>query len=130
MLTDVEYAKVKQTFDYMHSIFKPTDEPVIFESHEHWEDPKYLMHQLETGHISGGAKVYALACRSILSKAKVPNRIAFCKTEEGTDHLVCEAEGWILDSRQVRLRSWGELPYKWIKISGYSIGEPWHEIAV
>jgi len=130
MLTDIEYAKAKETFDYMHSIFKSTDDPVFSESHEHWEDPKYLTHQLESGHLTGGPKVFALACRYRLNLAKVPNRIAYCKTEEGDSHLVCEAEGWILDSRQPRIRSWGELPYEWIKISGYHVGEPWHEIVV
>ena len=53
-----------------------------------------------------------------------------CFTEDGEGHLVCEAEGWILDNRQSRVRSWGELPYKWVKISGYKVGDPWREIAV
>lgn len=130
MLTDVEYTKVKHTFDYVHSIFKHSSDPVFFEQHEYWEDPKFIVQQLETGEVFGNAKIFALVCRYILSKAKVPNRIVMCLTENGETHLVCEAEGWILDNRQTRLRTWGALPYKWIKISGYQLGEPWHEIAV
>ena len=129
MLTDVEYAKAKQTFNYVHSIFKFIDDPIFFEQHESWEDPKFIVHQLETGSIIGNSKVFALSCRYILNRAKVHNRIAVCYTEDNEVHLVCEAEGWILDNRQTRVRSWGELPYSWVKISGYKVGDSWHEIA-
>jgi predicted transglutaminase-like cysteine proteinase len=128
MLTETEFTKVKETFAYVHSIFEYVDDQTWYGHPERWEDPKYIAQQIEAGAIKGDCDNFALACRYILNQARVPNRIAMCVTETGEGHLVCEAEGWILDNRQTRVRSWGELPYQWIKISGYKPGQPWHEI--
>jgi len=129
MLTDVEFSKVKEIFKQVLGMFEYVDDKSFWNTPEHWEDPKYIAQQIETGKVEGDCDNFALACRYLLNQAKVPNRIAMCLTEDGEGHLVCEAEGWILDNRQTRVRSWGELPYKWLKISGYKVGEPWHQIA-
>ena len=129
MLTDLEFAKVKHTFEYISSIFEYVTDQSWYGQPERWEDPKYIVQQLEAEKIQGDCDNFALACRYLLTRARVPNRIAMCYTEDNEGHLVCEAEGWILDNRQTRVRSWGELPYAWVKISGYKVGDPWREIA-
>ena len=49
--------------------------------------------------------------------------------ETGGGHLVTEVEGWILDNRHAWPISRDDLPYEWVRISGYEPGDPWHEIA-
>lgn len=128
MLTETQFATVKHIFNDVTAMFEYVTDQDWYNNPEHWEDPKQIEAQLLEGKIVGDCDNFALACRYLLNHEKIPNRIAQCLTEDGESHLVCEAEGWILDNRQTRVRSWGELPYTWVKISGYKVGEPWREI--
>jgi predicted transglutaminase-like cysteine proteinase len=128
MLTDEQYAVIRKTFDHVLSIFEYAKDIDVYNVLEHWEDPTQIRKQLDEGKIVGDCDNFALACRYLLNQANIPNRLVMCSVE-GEGHLVCEVDGWILDNRQTRVRSWGELNYTWLKISGYKAGDPWHEIA-
>jgi predicted transglutaminase-like cysteine proteinase len=129
VLTDEQFKVVKKVFDQVSGMFEFVSDQNWWKTPEHWEDPQYIEQQLQAGKIQGDCDNFTLACRYLLNQHKVPNRIVMCNTEDNEGHLVCEAEGWILDNRQNRVRSWGELPYTWVKISGYHVGDPWHEVA-
>ena len=71
---------------------------------------------------------FCLACRLLLRKQAIPNRLVYCEIA-GSGHLVVEVEGWILDNRQVSVVPNTLLThYRWLRISGYEPGEPWREI--
>lgn len=73
---------------------------------------------------------FCLACRSLLRQFEIPSRLVYCKVE-GADHLVVEAQGWILDNLQTTVVANTLLTaqqYRWLRISGYHPGDPWREI--
>ena len=80
------------------------------------------------GKLRGDCDDHALLCRHELRAKYIPNRLLFCQCENGEYHLVCEVDGWILDNRFERVISRDDLQYRWIAISGFEAGEPWHEI--
>ena len=63
-------------------------------------------------------------CREL----NIPNRLVFCQTETGGYHLILEVNGYVLDNRYPKVMKNNEVPYKWMRISGYNSGDPWHEI--
>ena len=77
---------------------------------------------------------FCLACRILLRKANIPNRLVYCEIREQRKwygHLVVEADGWILDNLQNRVISNTSIylvNYNWLRISGYDPGAAWHEI--
>ena len=73
---------------------------------------------------------FCLACRSLLRRQRIRSRLVYCKVE-GRDHLVVEVEGWIMDNLQdtvVANTLLSARDYRWLRISGFTPGEPWREI--
>ncbi len=71
---------------------------------------------------------FCLACRQLLRNMNIPSRLVYCEIDGG-GHLVVEVEGWILDLRLKSVVSNQQLrAYRWLRISGYSAGDPWREI--
>src|SRR5690606_6381064 len=74
---------------------------------------------------------FCLAVRTLLRKANIPNRLVYCEIN-GSGHLVVEVNGWVLDNRQntvvanTLLKIMG---YKFLRISGFMPGDPWHLIS-
>lgn len=128
MLTREQIVTVNDVFKKVKSIFIYKSDADIWGKEEYWEDPTIIADQLIHNQIIGDCDNFALACRFLLFEYNIPNRIAFCVTEEDEGHLVCEAGGYILDNRMPRLMQWKEMPYKWLKISDFKIGGPWREI--
>lgn len=128
MLTNLQLLEITNIFNRVQGIFTYRSDPELWLREDHWEDPIQLLDQLTKGEIIGDCDNFALACRFLLLQANIPNRIAMCLTESGEGHLVCEAEGYVLDNRQSTIMAWKSLPYKWIKISDYKIGGPWRNI--
>jgi len=96
---------------------------------EYWASPKEMAaHADADGFVHGDCDDFAILCRDELKKFGLRSRLVFCSVETGGFHLVCEIEGWVLDNRHKFVMSRDELPYKWISISGYVGGEPWHLI--
>jgi predicted transglutaminase-like cysteine proteinase len=97
-----------------HFIWKSDQE--IHGVPEHW---KSYADEVEQGQVFyDDCDAFSLSCAELLTRqeadpAKV--RIAFCRTETGGGHLVCVAEGWVLDNRQRDIIKWDKLPYKWVK---------------
>jgi predicted transglutaminase-like cysteine proteinase len=77
---------------------------------------------------------FCLACRSLLRKANISSRLVYCQIEEGRKsygHLVVEAQGWILDNRQLNVLPNTSIylaDYNWLRISGYEPGDEWYEV--
>lgn len=129
MLNDIQFLQVKKSFNYIKDIFHLDENSEWYDRPEEWEDSALIFDQMSQGKITGDCNNFVLACRHLLDTAGIKNRIILCKTQDEY-HLVCEVDGWILDNTQPRIRSWSELSYEWIKISGFEKKEPWHEIGV
>jgi len=99
------------------------DNPLEFNRVEYWQDVEHL-----NGAIHGDCEDFALACRKLCREKKISTRLVYCYTEKNAGHLVLESDGWILDCRQKEPVARDDLPYKWVRISGYETGDPWHEI--
>lgn len=79
---------------------------------------------------TGDCEDFALACRKVCREAGIEDsRLVYCKTELSGGHCVLEVQGWILDNRQTKLKSRDDMKgYRWIAVSGYNSGDPWHYI--
>lgn len=79
---------------------------------------------------TGDCEDFALACRKLCREDGIDNsRLVYCQTELGGGHCVLEVDGWILDNRFDRLKNRDDIVgYKWIALSGYNSGDPWHKI--
>jgi len=97
---------------------------------EHWIDTDELAALDTAGRdtFKDDCDGHALACRYQCRKLGIPNRLVFCQTETGGYHLVLEVDGWILDNRYKRVMARDDVLYRWIKMSGFEKGDPWHEI--
>ena len=97
---------------------------------EHWvsSDELESLDDAEKRTFKDDCDGYALACRYQCRKVSIPNRLVFCQTETGEYHLVLEVEGWILDNRRRWVIARHETGYRWISISGYEKGDPWHRV--
>lgn len=93
---------------------------------EHWESADQI--DLDALQRNEDCDGFALACRKRLRELDIPNRLVFCEVPNQGFHLVCEVGGYILDNRYKRLRNRDKMNYKWIAISGYEKGDPWHVI--
>ncbi|MCH7816242.1 MAG: transglutaminase-like cysteine peptidase [Proteobacteria bacterium] len=113
----------------LQKVFRRVNKNFIFENDtggEHWEmpPPGYDANKILRDDCDG----FCLACRILLRRDQIPNRLVYCEVE-GERHLVVEVEGWILDNLQQRVVSNKVLRhYRWLRISGYAAGEPWREI--
>jgi predicted transglutaminase-like cysteine proteinase len=101
----------------------------VFGKEEYWANHTQLQVALnKTGILLGDCDDFATWCVWNLRAEGFPARYVFCVTETGEGHCVAETEGNILDNRQDFVSPQNLLPYKWISISGYKPGDPWHEI--
>ena len=93
---------------------------------EHWQMPPLNYDGSQT--LRDDCDGFCLACRVLLRKLGIANRLVYCEVE-GSGHLVVEADGWILDNRQQTVVANTFLVnYDWKRISGYEARDPWKEI--
>lgn len=109
-----------------------------------WKTPEYWISRLDgdlrVGKWKGDCEDFALICRAECRALDVPipTRLVFIECPvneyfpEGGYHLVAEHEGWLMDvnskyliSRDAAARQFG---YKYLGMSGYNPGDPWHWI--
>lgn len=72
---------------------------------------------------------FAMTCAELLYKKEIDDiRLVMCQTETGEYHLVCLANGFLLDNRQRTIWFWNQVPYTWL--SGMRLSEPgvWRKI--
>ena len=99
-----------------------------FHKPEHWQVPDELKAQLEKGTLYGDCDDFASLAVMLGREKNLPMRFVFCQTENGEFHLVAECDGWIIDNREQDAIQRDLLPYKWISISSYTPGQPWHKV--
>ena len=115
------FKKIKNRFIYKKDI-------EVWDTMEHWESYKEIP---EEGLIVGDCDCFALACRKECRKLNVPSRLVFCKVNVNglwLGHLVLESFGFIFDCNRNDIISKQKLLYKWVSISGYESGDPWHSL--
>ena len=82
-----------------------------------FDDWRSYADQVERGEtIRDDCDAFSMTCAELLVRAGVdPNviQLVACKTETGENHLVCVADGWLMDNRQRTVWPWTQLDYKW-----------------
>lgn len=93
---------------------------------EHWQMPPENYDGKQT--LKDDCDGFCLACRVLLRKRQIPNRLVYCEID-GSGHLVVEVNGWIFDNKQKTVVANRLLSdYRWLRISGYGAGDTWREI--
>ncbi len=100
---------------------------------EYWEGQTDIPHH---GKLYGDCDTFTLANRKDCRLKMIPSRIVECRVRNSNGalekHVVLECEGWVLCNRQDKVMAKQALEqdhdYQWVKISGYTKGEPWHEV--
>lgn len=128
MLTEDQLSRVEAVHRRVFRIFEYKTDKDQYDKLEHWMDTAELEAALQRGKLVGDCDDFALACRHLLWDEGIPNRLVLCEIPGYGGHLVLEVEGYILDNNHDRVMRRQDLNYKWIKLSGYNIGEPWLEI--
>ncbi len=95
---------------------------------DYWATPSELDKLAIDKKYHGDCDDFAILIRDKLDKLGIENRLVLCVTETGEFHLVTESGGYIFDVRQEEVLMKQELNYTWISISGFKVGETWHEI--
>ena len=109
--------------------FRYKSDVEVFKQSEHWIDPSEIKAAIDSlGIVLGDCDDFASLCVFVGRRANKPMRFVICLTETDELHCVAECGGWILDNRQDEVMRRDDLPYKWIAISGFNRGEPWHSI--
>jgi predicted transglutaminase-like cysteine proteinase len=106
--------------------FTYVSDAVNYDMKEHWPSPRQLPNYPHR--FKGDCDDFALMCRKELHKLGIRNRLVYCIPETGGGHLVCEVEGWILDNRYNDVMRRDDMPYTWVRISGFNKGDQWHTI--
>jgi len=96
-----------------------------YQMKEHWPSVSQLP---DFGPFRGDCDDFALMCRKQLHKQGIKNRLVYAIVETGGGHLVCEVEGYILDNRYTQVMRRDDMPYTWVRISGYNTGDSWYTI--
>ncbi|PCI75761.1 MAG: hypothetical protein COB20_12210 [SAR86 cluster bacterium] len=113
----------------LRKIFKRVNKNFVFARDPHGEN--WQMPPLDYDgkqRIEDDCDGFCLACRKLLREVGIPSRLVYCEIER-RGHLVVEAQGWILDNLQDKVVANTMLRnYRWLRISGYEAGDPWHEI--
>lgn len=99
----------------------------VSDEQQYGVDEKWVTPDIERP-VVGDCEDFALACRQLCRKEGIPTRLVLCLTEDGGGHCVLECDGWILDNRHTTVKNRSKLKYKWLTISGYEAGDPWHRI--
>ena len=96
---------------------------------EHWPAHQEIESQLrERGEVWDDCDGFTVMCRYALKRLGIRSRLVLCRVENGGYHAVCEADGSVLDNRQVTVCSTQDLEivgYRWDRMSGYEPGDPW-----
>ncbi len=93
---------------------------------DHWPESINIPDPPEI--LRGDCDDFALACRKQLRALEIKSKLILCRTESKEYHLVCSVAGWILDNRARTVRNKSDIPYDWIKMSGYEKGDQWYYI--
>lgn len=108
--------------------FTYTTDKNNYGSDEHWVIPVEFM---QSKRFTGDCEDFAMCCRTLCRQQNIPSQLAICLDETGEHHCVLHVEGYILDNRYNKVMTVDQLTnigYKWIAISGYNIGDPWHRV--
>jgi predicted transglutaminase-like cysteine proteinase len=110
--------------------FVYTPDKIVWGKDEYWATIREMEEAAgrHSGDVLDDCDGFATLCVASLRKIGSRARYVFCQTESGEYHCVAECEGEILDNRQSSVLPIHLIPYKWISISGYNAGDPWHEI--
>jgi predicted transglutaminase-like cysteine proteinase len=98
-----------------HFVYTP-DKEQFPEFFEHW-----MSHadEVEAGQtFRDDCDGFALTCAELLVRGGADEgkvSLVRCLTETGGGHLVCMADGWLLDNRQRTAVRWEDIPYTWQK---------------
>ena len=99
---------------------------------EHWPDVEMLKNAPEgRGEFKDDCDGFALMCRAKCRELGIKSRLVFCRTSDGTGHLILEVEGYLLNNMHKWVMTADEL-YDWefLRISGFEAGDPWHKIVM
>lgn len=100
---------------------------------ERWETDAELIADIDRdGYVRGDCDAFAKLCWLALRHQGIPSRLVMCTTETGEGHLVCEAEGWVLDNRMPTLQPRADLErigYRWQSMSAFEPGGQWTTVA-
>lgn len=122
---------IQKTFDQVRSLFIYLPDKEQFP--DKFDDWQSYAKQIEAGSVfKDDCDGFALTCAELLVKRLFPAeliRIAMCKTETGEGHLVCIADGFLLDNRQRDIWTWGQVPYEWISSMIMSDPGVWRKMA-
>lgn len=125
-MEDKEYLEtILSVFRQVRSGFSPITDLEQHKVEDFWQVPADLKH------VVGDCDDFAIACRVLLWRYGIKNRLLLCYEPTGVGHLVCTTGQYILDNLQITIRKKSELEwsgYRWICISGYTPGEPWHKV--
>jgi len=126
----VDKADLQAISDYVQWRFNYTSDIEQRGAPEHWVSSGELesLDEAQKGTFKDDCDGFVLACRYQCRKVDIPNRLVFCQTETYEYHLVLEVKGWIMDNRYKYVMPRNNVPYKWISISGYEKGDPWHKV--
>lgn len=101
---------------------------------DHWPSPQDLADNINRhdGELHDDCDGFACLCRYALRLNGVKSRLVLCWVEGGGGyHAVAEANGLVLDNRQVAVCSTQDLErigYVWDRMSGYETGDPWVDV--
>lgn len=122
-------AELQSVLDSVQRNFVWEPDSKVWFQIDHWETPSEVVAVTDAdGKVHGDCDQHALLCRQALRAKNIPNRLVLCLTEMDECHLVCEVDGWILDNRFPRVTERDLLNYKWVAVSGFNTGDPWHEV--
>jgi len=122
-------AELQSVLDSVQNKFVWESDSRVWSKPDHWETIEDVAAVTDSGgKVHGDCDQHALLCRQALRAKNIPNRLVLCLTELGECHLVCEVDGWILDNRFPRVTERDLLNYKWVAVSGFNAGDPWHEV--
>lgn len=116
---------LQEVLDFNHRRFSYTSDRKQFDVGDYWNE---LVP--DEGHFEGDCDDFAIACRNRIAnlRPELNPRLLDCFTETGGRHLVCYADGWVLDNRHKMIQDWTKLGYRWVRISGINPGDPWRSI--
>jgi predicted transglutaminase-like cysteine proteinase len=96
---------------------------------DHWETDAELIDDLVgKGYVEGDCDAFAKMCWMALRRLEIDSRLVLCTVEDGSWHLVCECDGWILDNRSpvvTARETLEQLGYRWVSKSGFKPGGQW-----
>lgn len=121
---------LQDVLDRVHRKFKYYSDLERFGVNEYWALP---YESNSGGRIVGDCDDFALYIREELALKGVRSRLVVVMLERSTSrsfqHMVVEADGYIIDNRYPYVMTTGELEreYEWLAVSDYDLSLPWRE---